>query len=269
MTKDTPNPESEVINTEEAETTQQDTPNEDGTEQKETVETEQENTHEVETVDYRAKFVESSKGAHALLEQNKKLKQELSEAKKGNSPDGNIENLPNHSSEPTNQNLYPGFEDLDKSEQQRVSAFAESVRKAALVDIQSNPALAFAEKQYNETRWEEAFSVATVKFPDLSEIKTEFKSKYFHPNHVPDNIEDIIETMAKAELYDKAHKIGAEEAVQQQERVQLEDPTGGDKDAQPTRTLADWQQIAASNPAKFAELKDQYEADVRSGKLKE
>lgn len=269
MTNPTPNPAPEVPVAEVAETTQPAATPETGTEQTETVQTEQTPSHEVETVDYRAKFIESSKGAHALLEENKQLKADLAEAQRESDPAGTSTPLPNPSPEQPTQTLYPGFENLEPAEQQRVSAFAESVRKAALGDIQSNPALAFAEKQYNESRWDEAFAVAAVEFPELVDIKSDFKSKYFHPGHVPDNIQDIIKTMAKAELFDKARQMGAEEAVQQTERVQLEDPTGGDKEAQPARSLADWQQLAATNPAKFAELKPQYDADLASGKLKE
>ena len=129
--------------------------------------------------------------------------------------------------------------------------------------------MAFAEKQYNETRWEDAFAIASAEYPEIQDMKSDFKSKYFHPNHVPENIDEILVTMAKAELFDKARAMGAEEGAAAAERVQLEDPTGGDKEPPASRSLAEWQELARTNPTKFAELKEQYESDLASGKLKE
>lgn len=263
----TPNPAPAEQGAEAAETTQTPVTPESGTEQKATAQTEQ-HQQNVETVDYRAKFIESSKGAHALLERNKQLEAELAEARGVSSPAGTSTPLPSHSSEQP-VTLYPGFEELDENEQKRVTAFAESVRRSAIEEINSRPSLAFAEKQYNESRWEEAFSAATSEFPELTGMKDEFKSKYFHPNNVPDNIGDILKDMAKVHLFDKARQLGAEEAAQVAERVELENPTGGDKQPTATRSLADWQALAQQNPAKFAELKDQYEQDLKSGNLKE
>jgi hypothetical protein len=255
----TPNPEETVV------TTPEGTP-EAGTEQTETVQTELDENGN--PIDYRKKFIESSKGAHQLLKEKEEAERKLAEALKGQEPDGKDLNLQT----PTTQQpttLYPGFEELDESEKQRVTTFAASIQKAATDQMQSNPALVFAEKQYNNTRWEEAFAEAATEYPELKDMKDDFKSKYFHPGHVPDNISDIIKTMAKAELFDKARAIGAEEATEVAQRVQLEDPTGGDKTQPATRSLAQWQELARTNPVKFAESKEAYERDVASGKLKE
>ena len=252
----TPNPEVEVNTPEGTPAT--------GAEQTETGKTEQPK-HDVETVDYRQKFIDSSKGVNTLLEQNKTLERELAEARKNHSA-GNT-NLPNHSNEQP-ENFYPGFEELDSSEKDRVNAFANAIQKKTLETVNSNPALAYSQKQYNESRWEEAFNIVSTEHPELKDIKSDFKSKYFHPNHVPDNIEDIMKTMAKAELFDKARAIGASEAAEVAQRVQLEDPTGGDNEVSTSRSLAEWQEIA-KNPARFASMKSQYDADIASGKLKE
>jgi hypothetical protein len=255
----TPNPGETVV------TTPEGTP-EAGTEQTETVQTELD-AHG-NPIDYRQKFIDSSKGAHTLLEENKILRQKVAESERGQAPAGTDLNLQTPTTQPVTT-LYPGFEELDESEKQRVSTFAAHIQKAATEEIQKNPALVFAEKQYNSARWDEAFTEAVAEYPELKDMKDDFKSKYFHPGHVPDNISDIIKTMAKAELFDKARAIGAEEATEIAQRVQLEDPTGGDKTQPVTRSLAQWQELARTNPVKFAESKEAYERDVASGNLKE
>ncbi len=254
MNETTPNPEAEVI-----------TPSGEpaaGTEQTETVKTEQ--THQVETVDYREKFIESAKGAHALLEEKKKLEARIAELERNPSAGTH---LPTHS--PDTEVLYPGFENLDPQAQANLRAYTDAVTNRATQAIYNDPAIAFAKKTYNETKWESAFANTLAEYPELAEAKADFKSQYYNPSNVPDNIEDILKTMAKSYLFDKARDIGAKEAMQIAERVQLEEPTGGDKTPSVHRSLADWQRMAQQNPAKFAAMRKEYEADLASGKLKE
>jgi hypothetical protein len=75
--------------------------------------------------------------------------------------------------------------------------------------------------------------------------------------------------MAKVFLFDKAKDIGAEEAKAAQDRVELENTTGGDRTPTARRSLSDWETLARTNPAKFASLKKEYEEDIASGQLKE
>lgn len=262
----TPNSTEEVQQVEAAETTQQPATPEVGTEQTETVQTEQTPAHAPETVDYRQKYIASAKGANALLEENKKLKADLAEAAKTD-PAGTSTLQPTTPVQPTS--LYPGFENLPADEKDAVTVFADTVTQKTLEQVNSNPALSFAEKQYNESRWEEAFTLAAAEFPELASIKEDFKSKYFHPNHVPENISEIINTMAQAELYQKMKQSEPEATPQTEGRIEMEGPTGGDKTPPTSRSLQDWEHLARTNPAKFASLKSQYEADVSSGKFKE
>ena len=259
----TPNPEVPEVTPEEVVTPSEIPTEQPGTEQKETVPTELDDKGQ--PIDYRAKFIESSKGAHALLEDNKILKAQLVESNQQQVP---TQELPTHSPE-TTPNLYPGFEELDPAAQKDLIAYTQVVENRVTSNIHNDPAISFAKDSYNENRWESAFAAATVEFPELVEAKAEFKSKYFDAKNVPENINDILVGMAKMHLFDKARAIGAEEGKEIAERVQLEPPTGGDKTPPAHRSLADWQRMAQENPAEFAKNSKQYNEDVASGKLKE
>lgn len=239
------------------------TTEERGTEQKETVTTEP--IVEDDGVDYRAKFIESSKGAHALLEQKKELERKLAEKEPAT---GIPQELPNYSTEDS-PNLYPGFEELDADAQKNLMAYTDAITNRTIKSVNSDPAIAFSRKMYNENQWEAAFNAATVEFPDLSKAKADFKSKYFNPNNVPNNMSEIMQDLAKIYLFDKAREIGAEQGAEIAQRVQFEEPTGGPKDAPAQRSLEEWNRVAQQNPAEFAKLKTQFDADMASGKLKE
>lgn len=234
-----------------------------GTEQKETVTTEHISN---DGVDYREKFINSAKGAQALLDEKRKLEARIAELEL-NPTAGNSSGLPTHSTD--TEVLYPGFENLDPDAQENLLKYTNGVVNKTKQEIYKDPAIAFAQKTYNESKWESAFNETLAKFPELVDAKAEFKSQYFNPKNVPDNMSDILTTMAKSYLFDKARDIGAQEGKQVAERVQLEEPTGGDKTPTVHRSLEDWHRIAQENPAKFAAMKQQYDADVASGKLRE
>lgn len=259
----TPNPE-EVVVPAEGVVTPATPETEIGTEQKPTVQSE----HVVnDGVDYREKFIASAKGAQALLDEKKVLEARIAELE-ANPAAGNSNGLPIR---PTDTEvLYPGFEDLDPEAQENLLKYTNAVTAKAEQQILARPSIAFAERTYNESKWEAAFAETVTKFPELAAAKAEFKSQYFSPTKaVPDNMSDILTTMAKSYLFDKARDLGAEEGKQVAERVQLEEPTGGDKTPSVHRSLSDWQRLAQQNPAKFAAMKKEYEADLASGKLKE
>lgn len=229
----------------------------DGTEQKPPVQSAQ------EIEDYREKFIQSAKGAHELLEEKKRLEAEIAQLRAAGKTPLTQPNSPN------SEILYPGFEDLDPEAQANLIAYSNALTERAKSEILSDPSIAFARKNYNDSKWDIAFSELTAKYPELVEAKGDFKTLYYNPNNVPDNIGDILETVAKSYLFDKARDIGAKEGEASAQRVQLEDPTGGDKTPSVHRSLADWQRLAQINPAKFAAMKKEYEADLASGKLKE
>lgn len=258
----TPNPAEAEVPAEGVVTPAAPTP-EVGTEQKPTVQSE----HVIDDgVDYREKFINSAKGAQALLDEKKKLEARIAELE-ANPAAGNSNGLPTHS--PDTEILYPGFEQLDPEAQENLLKYTNAVTNKAKQEIYKDPAIAFAQKTYNESKWETAFAETVAQFPELAAAKGEFKSQYFNPKNVPDNISEILTTMAKSYLFDKARDLGAEEGRKVAERVQLEEPTGGDKTPSVHRSLSDWQRLAQQNPAKFAAMKKEYEADLASGKLKE
>jgi hypothetical protein len=209
------------------------------------------------SVDYQKKFAESSKEALRLYEENKKLQEEL--AAKANEP----------VMAPPMESVYPGFEQLDPEAQKNLIAYTNVVTKRATEEIYKNPAIAHSVKVYNENKFDNALGSIVAKFPELEKSKSDFKSKYFNANNIPDNIENILSDLAKAYLYDKAVEIGAEKERAKAGRVELERGTGGDKTPQVNRSLEDWMRMSQENPMKFAQLSKEYQADMDSGKLKE
>jgi len=210
-------------------------------------------------IDYEVKFKESSKEALRLLEENKALKKEVEERKA----------VVEESQGQTMESLYPGFEQLDAEAQANLIALSEGIAKKNKEEFYKDPAIAFARKNYNESKWDSAFATVTNQYPELLDSKDEFKSKYFNVNNVPENIDAILGDIAKIYLFDKARSIGAEDEKARQERIESERATGGDRDVSSSRTLEDWQRMAQDNPAKFAQMSKEYHADLQSGKLKE
>jgi len=215
------------------------------TEQKPTIEGEQE-------VDYQKKFAESSKEALRLYEENKRLNEELAAT----------------ATVPVTENLYPGFEELSPEAQQNLISYTDVVTKRALAGVYNDPAIKYAKEQHNISKWETAFSKVSEKYPDLKTSKDEFKIKYFKADNVPDNIDLILEDVAKIHLFDKAKYLGAEEEKKKSSRVDSERSVGGDKTPQSSRSLDDWARMANTNPAEFAQHAKEFNADMASGKLK-
>lgn len=228
------------------------TTQEEGTEQMDTV-----NPLAVSEVDYKLKFTESSKEAQRLYAETQRLQKEL-EARQT----AQEESISSYTEE---TNLFPGFESLDEDAQKNLLAYSDSIKK----QIYQDPAISFARQAYAEKQWNDAFDATAEKYPELKDSRNEFKSQYFNPNNVPSNISEVQENLAKMYLFDRAKDLGASEERQKAERMELERSNGGTKEANTGRTLSEWSRIAQENPQKFAAMKDQYEADLQSGKLKE
>lgn len=208
-------------------------------------------------VDYKKKFSESSAEAQRLFAENKRLR-ELTELK-----DKEEEFI-----QPQNtDNLYPGFEELDEDARKNLIAYTNMVTKKAKEELYRDPAIAFSRKQYNEGVWDSAFNKVLAKYPDLANSKEEFKSRYFNVNNVPENIENILDDVAKIHLYDKAKEIGAKEQTEKEKLIDTERTTAGEKNTQARRSLEDWTRMAQENPAQFAKLHKEYNSDLASGKI--
>jgi hypothetical protein len=165
------------------------------------------------------------------------------------------------------ENLYPGFEQLDKEAQDNLINYTNIVTKRAKDEILKDPAIAFARNNYSETKWNNAFESVATKFPELKTDKENFKAKYFKAGNVPNNIENILEDIAKIHLFDKAKEIGAKEEKAKTDRIDTERSTGGDRTPKSVRSLEDWQRMANENPQKFASLSKEYNSDIESGKI--
>lgn len=209
----------------------------------------------VQTVDYKKKFSESSSEAQRLFKENEELKKSLM------LKDNVHENVQNTDS------FYPGFEDLDEDAKNNLIAYTNTVTNKAKEELYKDPAIAFARTQYNEQIWESAFNQTVSKYPDLANSKDEFKSRYFNPNNVPQNINSILEDVAKIHLFDKAKEIGVKEAEEKKNLDDIERATSGENKSTVTRSLGDWQRMAQENPGKFASLSKEYQSDLASGKI--
>lgn len=214
-------------------------------------------------VDYKTKFSESTREAQRLLEENKKKDAEIARLA-SLAEDKKPENEPK-----INETLYPGFEDLDEESKENLVHYTKKVEQSVKAEILKDPAIAFARRKYNEQKWNDAFSKVVQALPDLATIQEEFKSKYFNPDNVPENIVDILTTIAKGVLFDRAKEIGAKEReTEEKNRIELEKGSGGAKTPTGTqRTLEDWNKLRISNPAQFARESKQFNEDLASGKI--
>lgn len=213
-------------------------------------------------IDYKKKFSESSGEAQRLFRENQEKDKIIAEFRKDPLLDSKT-NLDDA------EVLYPGFEELDEDAQRNLLAYTDTVTKRAREEILKDPAISFARLAYNEKKFNDAFDAVSATYPELKNSKEDFKSKYFNPNNVPENIETILGDVAKIYLFDQAKEIGATEERNKAERIDLERGTGGDKEPQQSRTLDEWNRMAQENPAKFAKLSKEFNADMEAGKLKE
>ena len=212
-----------------------------------------------ESIDYKVKFTESSREANRLLDEKKALEAEVDRLRTQPKEDS--------TSYGNNVDDIPGFETLGEEEQKNLLAYTKSIEDRTLSRMYKDPALAFAKETYNEKKWDDAYGSVAQDFPELS--KDDFKGKYFKKNvDVPSNIGDLLKDLAKIELFDRARDLGAKDAREQNDRIEVERSKGGDKTPTSNRSLEDWSRLAQENPAKFAKLSQQFENDLEGNKLK-
>ena len=207
-------------------------------------------------IDYEEKFSNSTREAQRLADEIKARDEEIERLRKLAEEKG------------TTYSDDPEFADYPEEERERLVNFANSIKKKAVEDLYKDPAIARAKESYNESEWNNAFEAVVAERPELRDDKDNFKAKYYKPGNVPSNIKEILGDLAKIYLFDKAKDIGAKEAIEQQNRIEIERSNGGDKTPTVSRSLEDWQKLAGSNPAEFARRSKEYYADLESGKLK-
>lgn len=199
-------------------------------------------------IDYKTKFSESSKEALRIREENIRLANELEILRKAQETSQN--NGATYSND--SEEIVPGFNSMTKEEQDNLLAYTNSIRQSTLKEVYKDPAIADAKNRYNESVWLGAFEETASQFPELKEHKDEFKAKYFRNDNVPSNIKEILGDVAKVYLFDKARDIGAKQAIENANRIDVERAGGGEKAPEPERTNEDWDKLRTSNPAKFA-----------------
>lgn len=170
------------------------------------------------------------------------------------------------------ENLIPNFDLLDDEAKANLKIFYRNIEKNILGKIDKDPAILDSRRTFNEKKWESAFNKVAGQFTELTGFREEFKKAYFQADNVPDNIDQILTTLAKSYLFDRAKELGAKEEQERQERVELERAGRGGADPQgpsTKRTLEDWLFLQKTNPVKFSELKKEFDEDMASGKLSE
>lgn len=68
-------------------------------------------------------------------------------------------------------------------------------------------------------------------------------------------------------MFDKAKEIGAKEADDLNNRIDIERNTAGPKETLAKRSLEDWQRMAKDNPEQFRKLSKEFNDDMASGKI--
>lgn len=214
--------------------------------------TEPQRTETEEEMVPKSKFTASAQEAIRLKHENDRLNAELGKVQ---------EETVNNSS--YSEELYPNFGELDEEAQNNLLVYTKNIERNVRNEINKDPALAFARGIYNEKQWDDAFHSVSEQYPELQKNGEDFKTKYFNPNNVPENIGEILNDVAKIYLFDKVKEIGAEEERKKSNRIELETTTGGERTPVSRRSIEEWQELARTNPAKFAKLSEQYEEDSK------
>jgi len=219
----------------------------------------------VPAIDYEVKFKESSKEALRLLDVQKEKDSEIERLR--------IENESLTQGQGSNQfgqnidNPFPGFENLDDEAKENFMNYTKGVVNKATQEINKDPAIAFARKQWNTQKWEAALNNAIQKYPKLAESKDEFRTKYFNVNNVPENIDNILIDVAKIHLFDSSMEIGAKDESDKNSRIEIERNTAGPKEPKVNRSLEDWTRMQQMEPQKFLSLSKEFNEDMASGKI--
>lgn len=208
------------------------------------------------------KFKHSQAEAIRLYKENEELKKALEQGGRPieTPPAPSINNNPED--EP-----FPGFNLLDEDAQANLLDYTKNVVGLARKEIFSDPAIAHSRRIYLEKKFDDALAATINQHPDLSAHRDAFKAEYYNPLNVPDNIEELLQGFAKIYLYDQAKAIGAAEALEQAERVELETVGGGDKAPTATRTIEEWNELAKRDPAAFAAQSKTFNEDLAAGRI--
>ena len=216
-------------------------------------------------IDYKNKFSESSKEALRLLDVQKEKEAEIERLTLEN--EELTKGYGSNQFEPNIDNPFEGFDDLDENAREQFVKYTNGVVSKATQEINKDPAIAFARKQYNTQKWDNAFNKAVQKYPKLAETRDDFRTKYFDVNNVPENVDNIMLDIAKIHLFDSSMEIGAQTALEKESRIELERNTAGPKETSSKRSLEDWMMMQRESPEQFRKLSKEFNDDMISGKI--
>lgn len=115
-------------------------------------------------------------------------------------------------------------------------------------------------KAVDKLNWEDGFSEAIKKFPNLSKRKSEFREYCYKP----ENLKTPLEVLARSFLFEDAQEMGAKKEKEILERQGLEKSSGGEKPTVPPRgkmmTIEESERLRMTDPKKYMDL-------ARKGKL--
>lgn len=164
----------------------------------------------------------------------------------------------------------PNFELLDDDTQANLRAIFGAMNSQLDRRLNSDPGVVYGRQVVNEQKWDRAFEAIAPAFgQDLIAAKADFKSKYFQKDNVPDNIQEILTTLAKSYLYDTAAERGAQQARELDERIDPERGQGGPKIPTPSMSIDDWERLRLNNPKEFARRSKEFNEAMSTGKLAE
>lgn len=160
----------------------------------------------------------------------------------------------------------PNFDLLDPDTQGNLRGIFQALENRVFSKLNKDPGVAFARQTYADKKWSEAFDAIAPAFgEDLIKNKADFKSRYFQPNNVPDNIGEILTQLAKSYLFDAAKEAGAAEEREKNGRIDLERGNGGPKAPTSNMTIDDWEHLRMANPKAFAARSKEYDAWIAAG----
>jgi hypothetical protein len=236
---------------------------------------------EAMTVEQRSQFWESkakasTRGFHKFKE---KTDREIEELKKPGNSNALIDLEENKNKPPKGagtsefDDLIPNFDQYSDEEKANLRTLGSAIKRDTIRELNNDPAIKGARETYNANKWNTAFAEVIKSVPSIKDHEQTFRQLYFKPERaVPDNIAELLTSLAKAHVYDsdkqKAKEEGADEEKKKSGRVRIDAPTGGDRTGVTGKmTLEDWDRLAKSNPQQFAARAAEYQEALKKGNI--
>jgi len=229
-------------------------------------------TIEEQAIYWKAKHTASTKGFHEFSAKTKEKINELQSRQDAPTKEAIEGAAANADTVEEFQKAIPNFNLLDDDTQASLVGIFNSLSAKLDAKMSKDPGIQFGRKIVAEQSWDEAFDTVAsnpVFGTLLKESKADFKAKYFNPANVPTNIAEILTDLAKSYLFDKSSQIGAENALAEQNRIDIHQPHGGSKQPGSKMTADDWERLRIKQPQEFARRYKEFNEQMKSGALQE